>query len=96
MNEGQWYHHILREQLLPTIQEQFGDEQCLFQEPFWSPEVIWQHARVDCRGLEKEGSRLQILTLCINFMYFSIKAFDTYEMLVIILQYSIVTSDKNI
>jgi hypothetical protein len=26
----------------------------------------------------------------------SIKAFDTYEMLVIILQYSIVTSDKNI
>uniref|UniRef100_A0AAZ3PY95 Transposase Tc1-like domain-containing protein n=1 Tax=Oncorhynchus tshawytscha TaxID=74940 RepID=A0AAZ3PY95_ONCTS len=26
----EWYHHI-REQLLPTIQEQFGDEQCLFQ-----------------------------------------------------------------
>ena len=25
------YQHILREQLLPTIQEQFGDEQCLFQ-----------------------------------------------------------------
>ena len=23
--------HILRAQLLPTIQEQFGDEQCLFQ-----------------------------------------------------------------
>jgi hypothetical protein len=29
-------------------------------------------------------------------MYLSIKAFDTYEMLVIILQYSIVTSDKHI
>uniref|UniRef100_A0A674DNM5 Transposase Tc1-like domain-containing protein n=1 Tax=Salmo trutta TaxID=8032 RepID=A0A674DNM5_SALTR len=25
------YQHILREQLLPTIQEQFSDEQCLFQ-----------------------------------------------------------------
>ncbi|CDQ68099.1 unnamed protein product [Oncorhynchus mykiss] len=30
MNE-EWYQHILREQFLPTIQEQFGDEQCLFQ-----------------------------------------------------------------
>uniref|UniRef100_A0A8C8I487 Transposase n=1 Tax=Oncorhynchus tshawytscha TaxID=74940 RepID=A0A8C8I487_ONCTS len=27
----EWYQHILQEQLLPTIQEQFGDEQCLFQ-----------------------------------------------------------------
>uniref|UniRef100_A0A673ZNA5 Tc1-like transposase DDE domain-containing protein n=1 Tax=Salmo trutta TaxID=8032 RepID=A0A673ZNA5_SALTR len=27
----EWYQHILRKQLLPTIQEQFGDEQCLFQ-----------------------------------------------------------------
>ena len=27
----EWYQHILREQLLPNIQEQFGDEQCLFQ-----------------------------------------------------------------
>ena len=27
----EWYQHILREQLLPTIQEQFGDEQCDFQ-----------------------------------------------------------------
>uniref|UniRef100_A0A8C7T280 Tc1-like transposase DDE domain-containing protein n=1 Tax=Oncorhynchus mykiss TaxID=8022 RepID=A0A8C7T280_ONCMY len=27
----EWYQHILREQLLPTIQEEFGDEQCLFQ-----------------------------------------------------------------
>uniref|UniRef100_A0A8C7FW17 Transposase Tc1-like domain-containing protein n=1 Tax=Oncorhynchus kisutch TaxID=8019 RepID=A0A8C7FW17_ONCKI len=27
----EWYQHILREQLHPTIQEQFGDEQCLFQ-----------------------------------------------------------------
>uniref|UniRef100_A0A674DE09 Tc1-like transposase DDE domain-containing protein n=1 Tax=Salmo trutta TaxID=8032 RepID=A0A674DE09_SALTR len=27
----EWYQHILREQLPPTIQEQFGDEQCLFQ-----------------------------------------------------------------
>ena len=27
----EWYQRILREQLLPTIQEQFGDEQCLFQ-----------------------------------------------------------------
>ncbi|CDQ87187.1 unnamed protein product [Oncorhynchus mykiss] len=27
----EWYHHIIREQLLPTIQEQFGDEQSLFQ-----------------------------------------------------------------
>ena len=27
----EWYQHILREQLLPTIQEQFGDKQCLFQ-----------------------------------------------------------------
>uniref|UniRef100_A0A8K9UEY6 Transposase Tc1-like domain-containing protein n=1 Tax=Oncorhynchus mykiss TaxID=8022 RepID=A0A8K9UEY6_ONCMY len=27
----EWYQHILREQLLPTIQVQFGDEQCLFQ-----------------------------------------------------------------
>jgi hypothetical protein len=26
------YQDILREQLLPTIQEQFGDEQCLFQD----------------------------------------------------------------
>uniref|UniRef100_A0AAZ3RR28 Tc1-like transposase DDE domain-containing protein n=1 Tax=Oncorhynchus tshawytscha TaxID=74940 RepID=A0AAZ3RR28_ONCTS len=26
----EWYQHI-REQLLPTIQEEFGDEQCLFQ-----------------------------------------------------------------
>ena len=26
-----WYQNVLREQLLPTIQEQFGDEQCLFQ-----------------------------------------------------------------
>ncbi|CDR00205.1 unnamed protein product [Oncorhynchus mykiss] len=28
----EWYQHILREQLLPTIQEQFGDEQCLFHQ----------------------------------------------------------------
>uniref|UniRef100_A0AAZ3RHF5 Tc1-like transposase DDE domain-containing protein n=1 Tax=Oncorhynchus tshawytscha TaxID=74940 RepID=A0AAZ3RHF5_ONCTS len=27
----EWYQHILREQLLQTIQEQFGDERCLFQ-----------------------------------------------------------------
>ena len=27
----EWYQHIFREQLCPTIQEQFGDEQCLFQ-----------------------------------------------------------------
>ena len=27
----EWYQHILREQLLPIIQEQFGYEQCLFQ-----------------------------------------------------------------
>ena len=27
----EWYHHILWQQLLPPIQEQFGDEQCLFQ-----------------------------------------------------------------
>ena len=27
----EWQQHILREQLLTTIQEQFGDEQCLFQ-----------------------------------------------------------------
>ena len=27
----EWYQRILREQLLPTLQEQFGDEQCLFQ-----------------------------------------------------------------
>ena len=27
----EWYQHILREQLLSTIQGQFGDEQCLFQ-----------------------------------------------------------------
>ena len=27
----EWYQHILWEQLLPTIQEQFGDEQFLFQ-----------------------------------------------------------------
>uniref|UniRef100_A0A8C7DEI0 Transposase n=1 Tax=Oncorhynchus kisutch TaxID=8019 RepID=A0A8C7DEI0_ONCKI len=27
----EWYQHILQEQLLPTIQEQFGDDQCLFQ-----------------------------------------------------------------
>ena len=38
------------------------------------PEANWQHARVDCRGLEKEGSTLQILTLCINFMELSIKS----------------------
>ena len=25
----EWYQHILREQLLPTIKEQFGDELCL-------------------------------------------------------------------
>uniref|UniRef100_A0A674EGJ2 Paired domain-containing protein n=1 Tax=Salmo trutta TaxID=8032 RepID=A0A674EGJ2_SALTR len=29
--DKEWYQHILREQLLPTIQEQFGDDQCLFQ-----------------------------------------------------------------
>jgi hypothetical protein len=28
----EWYQYILREQLLPTIQEQFGDKQCLFQQ----------------------------------------------------------------
>ena len=27
----EWYQHILREQLLPTIQEQFGDEQWILQ-----------------------------------------------------------------
>ena len=27
----EWYQHILREQLLPTIQEHFEDEQCFFQ-----------------------------------------------------------------
>ncbi|CAB1451283.1 unnamed protein product [Pleuronectes platessa] len=27
----EWYQNILREQLLPTIQEQSGDDQCLFQ-----------------------------------------------------------------
>jgi N-dimethylarginine dimethylaminohydrolase len=27
----EWYKNILREQLLPTIQELFGDKQCLFQ-----------------------------------------------------------------
>ena len=39
----EWYQHILREQLLPTIQEQFGDEQCLFQHdgaPFHKAKVI--------------------------------------------------------
>ena len=130
----EWYQHILWEQLLPTIQEQFGDEQCIFQHDgapchkakvitkwrrtkhryfgsmarklprpqshwelvfnpqeevgqtkphkFWQtpsidyarmgchqnqlpcgPEVNWQHASADCRGLEKEGSTLQILNL---------------------------------
>ena len=74
----EWYQHILREQLLPTIQEQFGDEQCLFQHdgvPCHKPKVItkWlgeqnidffvSMARADCRGYEKEGSTLQILTL---------------------------------
>ena len=27
----EWYQNVLREQLLPTIQGQFGDEECLFQ-----------------------------------------------------------------
>ncbi|KAL0978515.1 hypothetical protein UPYG_G00171540 [Umbra pygmaea] len=27
----EWYQQVLREQLLPTIQEQFADDQCLFQ-----------------------------------------------------------------
>lgn len=27
----EWYQNVLREQLLPTVQEQFGDQQCLFQ-----------------------------------------------------------------
>ena len=27
----EWYQNILQEQLLPTIEEQFGDEQCFFQ-----------------------------------------------------------------
>ena len=27
----EWYQHILREKFLPTIQEQFGDAQCLFR-----------------------------------------------------------------
>uniref|UniRef100_A0A3B5QJL5 Tc1-like transposase DDE domain-containing protein n=1 Tax=Xiphophorus maculatus TaxID=8083 RepID=A0A3B5QJL5_XIPMA len=27
----EWYQNVLREQLLPTVQEQFGDEQWLFQ-----------------------------------------------------------------
>uniref|UniRef100_A0A3B3S7W9 Paired domain-containing protein n=1 Tax=Paramormyrops kingsleyae TaxID=1676925 RepID=A0A3B3S7W9_9TELE len=29
----EWYQNILREQLLPTVQEQFGDGRCLFQHP---------------------------------------------------------------
>uniref|UniRef100_A0AAZ3QF10 Tc1-like transposase DDE domain-containing protein n=1 Tax=Oncorhynchus tshawytscha TaxID=74940 RepID=A0AAZ3QF10_ONCTS len=132
------YQHILLEKLLLTIQEQFGDEQCLSQhdgapchkakvitkwlgeqnfdilgpwpgnspdlnpiENLWSilkrrvdkqkpttsdklqalimqewaaisqdvaQKLIDSNARVGCRGLEKEESTLQILTLCINFM----------------------------
>uniref|UniRef100_A0A087X440 Transposase Tc1-like domain-containing protein n=1 Tax=Poecilia formosa TaxID=48698 RepID=A0A087X440_POEFO len=27
----EWYQNVLREQFLPTVREQFGDEQCLFQ-----------------------------------------------------------------
>lgn len=27
----EWYQNILREQLLPTIKGQFGDEECLYQ-----------------------------------------------------------------
>ena len=39
----EWYQHILSEHLLPTIQEQFGDKQCLFQHdgaPFHKEKVI--------------------------------------------------------
>ena len=39
----EWYQNILGEQLLPTIQEQFGDEQCLFQHdgaPYHKAKVI--------------------------------------------------------
>ena len=45
--------------------------------------------------LKKKGQHCKY-SLCVNFILWSIKAFDTYEMLVIILQYPIVTSDKNI
>uniref|UniRef100_A0A674DL94 Transposase Tc1-like domain-containing protein n=1 Tax=Salmo trutta TaxID=8032 RepID=A0A674DL94_SALTR len=44
----EWYQHILREQLLPTIQEQFGDKQCLFQhdgEPCHKAKVITKWLR---------------------------------------------------
>ena len=39
----EWYQHIPREQLLPTIQELFCDEQCLFQHdgaPYHKAKVI--------------------------------------------------------
>jgi hypothetical protein len=39
----EWYQHTLREKLLLTIQEQFGEEQCLFQHdgaPFHRAKVI--------------------------------------------------------
>ena len=60
----------------------------------WGPEADWLHARANCRVVEKEGTTLQILTLSIRSMQLSVKAFDTDEMFVIILQYTIVPSDK--
>jgi hypothetical protein len=122
LHSQEWYQHILREQLLQTIQEQFGDGQCLFQhdgapchkakvltkwlgeqnidilgpcpgnsqdlnpiENLWSilkwwvdkqnhtnsdklQALIMQERTAIIQDLEKEGSTLQILTLCINVM----------------------------
>ncbi len=54
----EWYQNVLQEQLLPTIQEQFGDDPCIFQ-----------HDGAPChkaREIKKrlEDHYIEILDLC--------------------------------
>uniref|UniRef100_A0A8C4REL1 Transposase n=1 Tax=Erpetoichthys calabaricus TaxID=27687 RepID=A0A8C4REL1_ERPCA len=51
----EWYQNILREQLLPAIQEQFGDEQCLFQH-----EVLYHKAKVITKWLGEQNIKMLV------------------------------------
>lgn len=54
-------------------------------------QTLIQHARVNCSCDKVERSTLQISTLSINLIYLQIKVFETYKMLIIVLQYTIET-----
>lgn len=145
-----WSQNILREQLLPTFQEQFGEERCLVQHDgvpgceakgSGTKQQCWVHGqetslttedtwpilkRQEDTHTQTHSDKLQVLimtegaalsqgsarelidsmwgdversntewTLYVTVMEMSLKAFDTYNVCVIILQDATETSDKN-